>query len=244
MPDEAACRGLFAEMIERFREAPAPRPLPGAEVSREYYAKEESVAVMYGWTNRVMRTGQAVLRMDADGFATEASPLLRSMFEHVIALHWLKEQPNDAFQSLFRGWQKDLRTYRRAEAVGWNLNDETLALIDDILNVETDDSTQKVDYLLQTAHRAEKYGLGLLYRSWLIETWTSHATLSSAKPYYEAETEGPFTLLEDNPQVPPDVSFMCTAAGLTALDIYNRLLPADFLKHDLANWRTRLGPTF
>ena len=244
MPDDAECREMFAEMVARFREAPMPSPLPDSEASRAFLAAEEAIAVMYGWTNRVMRTGEAVLRMDADGFAAEASPLLRSMLEHVIALHWIKEQPDDAFQSLWRAWQKEASKFQEAEAADWELDDEVVALIGALLAVETDESSKRVDNLLNTRHRAEKYGLGILYRSWLIETWTSHATYLSAKAYYEVEDEGPFAFFESSPTPPPDLPLLCAAAGRAVLEIYNEVLPGGFLTEDLANWKVRLGPTF
>lgn len=244
MPDGAECREMFAEMVERLGEAPVPSPLPDPEASVAHLAAEEAIAVMYGWTNRVLRTGQAVLRMDAGGFAAEASPLLRSMFEHVMALHWIKEQPSNAFQSLWRAWQKEASKFQQADAADWELTDEIVALIDDLLTIETDAASKRADNLLSTRHRAEKYGLGILYRSWLIETWTSHATYLSAKAYYEVEKEGPFTFFESSPLPPPDLPILCAAAGRAALEIYNEVLPSGFLADDLANWKARLGPTF
>lgn len=244
MPDNAECREMFAEMVARFREAPLPSPLPDSEASRAFLAAQEAIAVMYGWTNRVMRSGEAVLRMDADGFAAEASPLLRSMFEHVMALHWIKEQPSDAFQSLWRAWQREASKFQEAEAADWELTDEVVALIDDLLTVETDESSRRVDNLLSTRPRAEKYGLGILYRSWLIETWTSHATYASAKAYYEVKDEGPFALFETSPLPPPDLPVLCAAAGRAALGVYNELLPDGFLTDDLESWKSQLGPTF
>ena len=235
---------MFAEMVARFREAPMPSPVPNSESSRAFLAAQEAIAVMYGWTNRVMRSGQAVLRMDADGFAAEASPLLRSMFEHVMALHWIREQPSDAFQSTWRAWQKEVSKFQEAEAADWELTDEVVALIDDLLTVETDESSRRVDNLLSTRHRAEKYGLGILYRSWLVETWTSHATYASAKAYYEVNDEGPFALFESSPLPPPDLPVLCAAAGRAALEVYNELLPDGFLTDDLESWKSRLGPTF
>ncbi|GAB3854618.1 hypothetical protein GCM10028801_09040 [Nocardioides maradonensis] len=116
MPDNAECREMFAEMVERFREAPVPSPLPNSEASGAFLAAEEAVAVMYGWTNRVMRTGEAVLRMDADGFAAEASPLLRSKLEHVIALNWIKEQPDDALRQIRQPSYAGRRRYDAARA--------------------------------------------------------------------------------------------------------------------------------
>lgn len=243
MPDDAECRELVGEMVSRFRDAPTPSPLPDAVESRTFLASQEAVAVMYGWTNRVLRTAQAVLHMDADGFAAEASPLLRSMFEHVIALHWIKEQPGDAFQSLWRAWQKEVSKFREAEVADWELTDEVVAVIDDLLTIETDESSRRVDILLSTRHRAEKYGLGILYRSWLIETWTSHATYASAKAYYEVKDEGPFTLFESSPLPPPDLSLLCAAAGCAALEVVNELLGDGFLADDVERWKSRLGPT-
>ena len=165
MPNNAECREMFAEMVARFGDAPMPRPLPNSESSRAFLATQEAIAVMYGWTNRVMRSGQAVLRMDAAGFASEASPLLRSMFEQVMALHWIKEQPSDAFQSLWRAWQKEVSKFQEAEAAGWKLTDEVLALIDDLLTIDTDESSKRVDYLLSTRHRAEKWNSGFYHQA-------------------------------------------------------------------------------
>ena len=44
------------------------------------------------WTARIVRTAEAALLLDAHGLSVEAAPLLRSMLEHSIALHWLVDR--------------------------------------------------------------------------------------------------------------------------------------------------------
>ena len=54
MPDEAECRAVFEEMVERFHQAPSPSPIWLEEETVGGLAAAEAVAVMYGWTNRII----------------------------------------------------------------------------------------------------------------------------------------------------------------------------------------------
>jgi hypothetical protein len=231
---------VFGEMVERFHQAPSPRPVWLERETVGGLAAAEAIAVIYGWTNRIVRTGQAVLRLDAAGFATESSPLLRSMVEHVIALHWVSDEPGDAFQALVRQRQQQMKTYEQANVPEWQLSEKTRALIEELLSVETEESSRYIDNLLHTAHQATAYELGALYRAWLIETWTAHASLASAGTYYMTTGVSAFVLLGDEPQEPSNVPALVAAWTLAALDIYNRVLPNDFLTDDIAAWRKRL----
>lgn len=234
-------KALFEQMVARFRQAPSPTPIWLDEVSVSDLAAAEAVAVMYGWTNRTMRTGQAALQLDATGFATEVSPLLRSMVEHVIALHWVREEPGDAFQALVRQRQKQLMTYEQTEVTGWELTDDLRDSIAVQLGIETDESSKHTDHLLHTFQRVQRYGLGALYRAWLVETWTAHASLASATTYYEARGDSEFVLLANNSDLPINVPILCSAFGLAALSVYNEVLPDDFLTDDIAEWNRQLS---
>lgn len=236
-----AGEALFEQMVARFRQAPSPAPIWLEEVSVGDLAAAEAVAVMYGWTNRVMRTGQAALQLDAIGFATEVSPLLRSMVEHVIALHWVREEPGDAFQALVRQRQQQLTAYEQTEVTGWELTDDIRVRIAELLGIGTEESSKYMDHLLHTFQRVQRYGLGALYRAWLVETWTAHASLASATTYYETRGDSEIVLLADNPDVPISVPALCTAFGLAALDVYNEVLPGEFMTDDIDEWNRQLS---
>lgn len=246
--DSAATRGdfllLFGEMASTFRRAPSPTPIWLEQVSLSGLAGAEAIAVMFGWTNRVIRTGEAALALDDGGFTAEASPLLRSMLEHAMALHWLRDQPADAFQVLVRARQAQIRKLQDAEDQGWRLSDETRLLMGEMLGIETEDSSRAADFLLATKHHAERYGHGSLYQAWLIETWSSHASLASANPYYEAEDgrDGfSFGLLSSPKEMGIDLPAQCVVAALVALDAYNGVLPDSSLTRSLADWNERLA---
>ncbi|WP_300682827.1 DUF5677 domain-containing protein [Nocardioides sp.] len=244
MPTDDECRAVFEEMLARFRDLPAPETGPVDLTSFSDVAGVEALLVAYGWTARVVRTAHAAIRLDSDGFATEASPMVRSMAEHLIALHWVTEQRGDAFQALLRAWQHELSRFKEAESAGWKLDPDIIKAVDELRSLETDKASLPADALARTRHAAERYGLGVVYRAWLVESWTSHASYMSAKTYYDYDPTAAleFTLRGDDPSRPSDVTSICTAMTHAALGVYSRMLPGGILTDDLSRWSAVLGP--
>lgn len=232
--------GLFGEMTEAFRSAPEPEAVDIGAGTVSALAKAEAVAVVFGWTNRVVRTGEASLILLDAGFEAEAAPLIRSMIEHAIALHWLVDTPAEALQALIRERQHQVAVLREAQASGWELSEETQRLIEEALAVETDRGSRSADRLLATRHRAIAYGLGFLYQAWLVETWDSHASRASATAYYDATATDQIPLYFEPRHTGHDRGRSVLIATMVALAAYAQVLPDEWLTDRLSDWDGRL----
>jgi len=137
------------------------------ELDRHFgLADVEATAVVYGWMMRVIRNGEAALQLVDAGYGPEASPLIRSMIEHAIGLWWIVDQPGAAFQALTRARSETMRRLHAAQATGWVIgDDESQRLLQEAINIVTDEDTRAVDRLLHIAHQAAQYNLGRLYQA-------------------------------------------------------------------------------
>jgi len=159
-------RALFQEMATVWRDAPAPEGVHLVEHTRAALADVEATAVVYGWMMRVIRNGEAALQLVDAGYGPEASPLIRSMIEHAIGLWWIVDQPGAAFQALTRARSETMRRLHAAQATGWVIgDDESQRLLQEAINIVTDEDTRAVDRLLHIAHQAAQYNLGRLYQA-------------------------------------------------------------------------------
>ncbi len=221
---------LFHRMAQAFEQAPPPSPVYVPEATLSAVSQAHAVGILYGWVNRVVRTGEAVLKLDHSGYGTEASPLVRSMLEHAIAAWWLIDMPGDAYQALVRGRQRQLTSLEEAEAQGWVIDAESKKRIREALEFETEKRSPGVDHLRSAKNQAERYGLGSLYQAWLIETWTSHASFESAQPYLHHTGNGKTTLLGIPKPHHARLSVTVTSTTHTALTVYNEVLPDSALR--------------
>jgi hypothetical protein len=134
---------------------------------------------------RVIRSGEAALLLEEAGHGEEASPLVRSMIEHAIGLSWLVDSRGDAVQALRRAHGYEMSRFERSQALGWSVDEQLQERLRQAVEVETDEHTRSLDRLLHVAEQAKEYGLGMLLQAWMVETWTSHASLTSARAYYD-----------------------------------------------------------
>ncbi|MFJ2095041.1 DUF5677 domain-containing protein [Streptomyces sp. NPDC087901] len=68
----------------------------------------------------VCRTSEAVLLLIEQGFTIEAAPLVRNIFNHAYAEHWLADNGDPAVDALVaRGDEERERLCKKLEATGW-----------------------------------------------------------------------------------------------------------------------------
>ena len=186
---EARFIDLIEDMTAAWREAPNPQPVVMPDMTRASLSDAGAIAVIWGWTARVMRMAESALLLHREGFDTELAPLVRSMLEHAIALPWVADKRGRAYQTLAReradGWSR----FKAAQTDAWTLEGEAAALLESAIHVETDEDTHSENTLLRTLHRAQTYNLEPLYQAWLLETWSTHATMTSAEPYFDVDPE-------------------------------------------------------
>lgn len=236
----------FKQLIEIMKDiwhrAPAPDGVLLKELTVTTVSEVEAVALMHGWMTRIIRTGEAALKLNDLGYQAELSPLVRSVLEHAIGLHWVANLKGAAFQVLIRRRSRNMQTFKDAQSEGWQIaGEEAQMLIQHAIDFETDDETMKFDSLGHVAHQAHEYGLGDLYQAWLIETGSSHATIVSALPYFSIDTNTGTVQLHNSPlNTNSEVEASIAIATYVALIGYNKVLTGTPLDSDLVTVRLRL----
>ena len=233
---------LFHEIHELWIQAPPPQKEAIVESSRAAYSNIEAVALMHGWMNRTLRTGQAALLLSESGYSAEIPPLIRSMLEHAIGLHWVADQRGVAFQVLLRKRSRDTETLRRAQSEGWKIQGaDADALMQQAIEIETDSETIIYDSFKHVAHQARETRLGDLYQAWILETGSSHATIVSAMPYYTIDVIENIVNLHLIPlNTGSEVEASVAIASLTAFYGYKKILNFAHLEEKLAKLHMRL----
>lgn len=239
----AALEAIAQDVIGAFDTASGPDPVFVPQVSPAALAEVEAVAVVFGWTTRIVRTAEAALLLVRSGSGGEIAPLMRSMIEHTVALAWLVDQRGVAFQALVRQRSEQARRMKEAQEVGWDLGEEAGRHLQQAIDIETDADSRYVDYLLHTRSQASKYGHGSMYQAWLSETWSSHPTIASAQPYYTVKDGRRIDLYRSTEVDPDDATGRVVVVLLAALGIYNEANPG-VLGDRLGEWEQSCRAAF
>jgi hypothetical protein len=173
------------------------------------------------------------------GLDVEGAPLVRSMLEHTVAIWWLGDKRGDAYQALVRARARAMELFDMAQESGWQVADEAQSLLQAAISIETDQHTKAGDYLLHAQQRAVEYGLGSFHQAWLVESWTSHATLMSAQAYFTHDDTTGATVLHPVPESGHRRTLAAVCSTLHAsLSGYEHLVPGAF-DGMLAEWQSR-----
>jgi hypothetical protein len=158
----------------------------GAGYYRQRYEKVSHIA--HGWMTRIVRTIEAILILQRDGFAGEVSPLSRSVVEHSVALRWLVAADSAILGPLRTNHKYQVERF----ASVWKdsagdadnpLDEDKLASV--IASLEHDEHSR--DNLQQFLHRAEIYGKPMDITAYQAELMSSHATYHSASDYWDGK---------------------------------------------------------
>ena len=234
---------LFEDIRSEWISLPAPIGIQLTEMTRAEVSEVEAVAMMHGWVARIIRSGEALLALSALGFAAELAPLRRSMLEHAISLRWVADQRGDAFQVLIRRHSQSMQRIQDAQENGWEIEgEEAQRLLQQAIDVETDEETRTYDHLGAIAHQAEAYGLGDVYLAWLLETLSSHASIASAHPYYSFDSTSNTVQLHRTPrETGTEVEASVLIPVLLGLTAYNMILEGEPLNDRISSWTERFA---
>jgi hypothetical protein len=143
----------------------------------------------HGWFLRCHRGVEALLLLDANGFAEEASPLRRSIIEHVVALRWLAVEGDGILDTVARGHAHGGQRQRDAVATaGWASVD--IEEVDRaVASAQADERDPANDNLLQFAQRAKKYTDAHTIVVYLSECARTHPSHESAVCYMDSPEE-------------------------------------------------------
>lgn len=137
----------------------------------------------HGWYLRCHRGVMAISLLGNAGFAEEASPLRRSVIEHVVALQWLAVEGNRILDTVARAHADSSQRVRDAvETAGWtsiSLEDADEAIV----SAAADERDPANDHLQKFAARARRYSDAHTMVEYLVECGRSHPSYESAICY-------------------------------------------------------------
>ena len=82
--------------------------------------------VAYGWWTRIVRSARAIALLHEAGLAHEASPIVRTVLHHAMALKWLLLDPEGVLPALdYEHWKETGSMQTRAEHLGWEVGNPT-----------------------------------------------------------------------------------------------------------------------
>jgi hypothetical protein len=198
---------------------------PDGSRLREKYQAVGHIA--HGWLMRCVRGARAVLVLREAGYSGEASPLVRSVVEHAVALAWLVEEGPAILEPLKRAHsastEKLLSDWRATGDPDLDEN-HLEAVLESV--AEADNS---LDNLVHFETRVVRYGTGgdaVTYRQ---EVMRSHATYQSAITYYDNDAH----VALDEAKLPSDYRHFAAVFIFKGARAFNSVL-ADH------PWSTRL----
>jgi hypothetical protein len=190
--------GLFSAMDpERYRPLieqmlPFPRRLERA-VYRKKYQPVGHIA--HGWLMRCVRGAYAVKTLHDSGMGGEASPVARSVVEHLVALRWLMTDGGTINSPLRTNHHEQTKRVLTALEVASSpaFDGEHFARV--LASTEHDDHGR--DHLQQFAHRAKLHATKQDMTVYFAEVMRSHATYQSAISYWDVENSSPREVSRD-----------------------------------------------
>ncbi|MCC3278162.1 hypothetical protein LJ754_03175 [Arthrobacter sp. zg-Y40] len=195
---------VFSDLMELWRKAPSPVRFPTGDWTREDKSRAAVVALSWGWLVRMIRSAEAALLLQQNGFRQEAAPLERTALEHSMRLHWAITARTTAFEIALRTRSASIHRMKKAQSDSWSFTDEQLATMDAEVD-EASQDFQSLDNLQHLKHVVDQDpALKASYMAWLKLSQLSHPTIESARPYYEKMSSDPGYELHMEPLHPAD----------------------------------------
>lgn len=145
-----------------------------------------------GWSVLIRKTIEAILILDATGYAGESSPLVRQAVEHLVSIEWLNANGKKGLDWLMaehKMWAERLKK-AIAKTEGWD------SITPDIFEKLAAVSVPASGLDGHVKMKFETVGKVDLYVSYLTETNFSHPTLNSANNYLDTDLKGNYIPLE------------------------------------------------
>lgn len=135
-------------------------------------------AVVLGWNIRIARTIKGALRMHEDGLQSEATPLVRAVFEHASAARWVVGNPDVAADVL----DHHHKTYAsKLKGAGDRADWEVGELVSSLQPTAKPESFESFDNTTDMVKTVLGLGAEVSYR--LLCSFT-HPTLNTAADYW------------------------------------------------------------
>jgi len=198
----------------------------------------EVTHIAHGWYVRFKRDVQSTMLLAEHGFAEEASPLRRSIVEHVVALRWLAACGSEVADVVRRGNANAAGRKQAAfEGAGWTiLNPEALT---DAID-QMDDPDER-DRYLNFKQRAQDFGGAHHWADYLNEISHVHPCWESAFPYIDEVNGTPTPRSEPKPM--PSQAIFCTVRLHEALYVLDSMVEGEPQHRRLEDlWFNRIRP--
>ncbi|WP_147109450.1 DUF5677 domain-containing protein [Nesterenkonia populi] len=211
----------------------SPRPAPLWLENNDLAERSRGAApsVAWGWLQRALRSGEAAIKLEKAGYASEAAPLLRSSLEHAIRLVWANSVGDRFIEVAMLSKQDTSDKLIKAQKNGWKFDPDIVEKLESYINGVSDES-KKLGTLTRLKHAVEGTAedTGSLYMAWLAYTALSHPTFETANPYIHMRDDGHHMALLSTAK--PVEESTCAASGIFALIAavhgYSRLTDLDY----------------
>ena len=142
----------------------------------------DAAVVGFGWWLRVLRTAEGILLMHDAGLSHEASPLLRTVLHHTVAIEWLRQNSEEVLEALH--YEHALRRQtvgQKATERNWDLDGVKLG------PPPRGDKPEGLKYLSQFEKLCDRVGAPDVYMAYKVESTYAHASGLSADTYVELD---------------------------------------------------------
>ncbi len=156
-----------------------------------------AVAAAYSWWQLVHRQVKAVLLLQGNGYvAGETAPLMRNIFNHAFAVHWLIDNGDDAVDALIRAGVSDREKMTNwLTDTGWPVAEAYKALAETHVAPPDLDAAAHarveglVSELANVATMFDRYGAKGIYPVYKHLSGLSHTSMSTASLYWAEHPE-------------------------------------------------------
>lgn len=200
------------------------------------------IGTAFGWTNKVLRTGLLALLAKKNGFAAECGPIVRACVEHSVSIHWLAADGIKAIDALIGERARSVQKLKEAQSAGWDFDSTEIQTYLSELSIDSRvEGERSNDTLWHFKHLTLKLGMGDEYQSWLISTFSSHATLGSANFYYGYSEENGYTLHHSPFDEHIEIEAQIAISSLNAILGYLKFIKRDDLVEKMHAYSVELN---
>lgn len=170
--------------------------------------------VGFGWWMRVLRTAEGIRLLHEASLSHEASPLLRTVLHHTVAMEWLRRHPEEVLEAVADEHGRRRQSLgQKAKARNWDLTGVVFGA------PPTGSKPSGLEYLREFEKLCDHVEAPNAYVAYMVESAYAHASALSAERYLEQDEEGRIRLSDSAtaPGVPLRVTAMFAATATNIL---------------------------
>lgn len=209
-------------------QAPKPNPLWVENESDHEQRRAAIPGLAWGWLQRTIRSGEAAIKLEKSGYASEAAPLVRSALEHAMRLYRAGAGEGDLVEVAMLAKKGTSEKLVKAQHDGWRLDPAMVKQLQQYVDADTSefDSLAHLVALkkaIDTSPDEIKDRLKSMYLAWLFNTASSHPTIDTAEPYIDRKPGSNYMAMLSIPRPAAGCAAASVLALLGATEGYSRL---------------------